>query len=650
MIQIKIGSAPGNNILLNHPSVSPFHLEIVRDDNGNFLLTDLNTMYGTTVNGYRIQGMVQLRATDIVKAGELVLPWNSYFLYQAPVAAAPNFYTPPAAITQQPAYNNPVNTPVKPRSTKKILMFVGGGALAAILILIALVYFYTRPSYAHLKLIPSDAFIITSVNFRSIAGKIDLDKMQELDFYRSIKKEAQGESSALSKAMSDPMSSGIDIFSQPYAFVTVENAEYARYTGGIVFAVKSESNFRDFILRLAKDDETIKQSDEFSLIRLDNGSCIAWDNNAGIILFSDRSKSRSENYCRTLFEQSEKESIRSIESFNKFKEANYDIGFYLNYDALRGIKGITIPAYMNGSASMATITFNEGKISYTSEYLASDKDTNAAQSFLGKKGINTTLKAAIPGKSYGLVSGSFDMNEIYKYMDKEKGMRKVMDEIAGNMMMDRKKLPGVLTGEFFFSLADVKEMPVSRMDYNYNYELDTYEFIQKTDTTLMPAYIFGVTVKDVTQIEAMLGRMELKDTLNGVRYWPNYRRGNYYFMHSGANYYLTNDLSLAASLSGGKAPVQVNEPMASLISNDPVYSYFNLNLSKYPDALPVYLEDKMGRRDFADFETVMNMFDYAELIGDGTKQTLDIYLVDKKQNCLNTFLQTGNELYLNHKN
>src|ERR1044071_4957160 len=146
MVQIKIGSAPSNNVVLAHPTVPPFHLEIVQDDNGNFLLTDLNSLYGTTVNGYRIQGMVQLRPTDIVKAGELVLPWNSYFLYQAPpVNPGVNPY-PPAGTTQNP-YANPSAAPPepeKPRNKKKIFMFVGGGVLALLLVIAAAIYLYTR--------------------------------------------------------------------------------------------------------------------------------------------------------------------------------------------------------------------------------------------------------------------------------------------------------------------------------------------------------------------------------------------------------------------------------------------------------------------------------------------------------------------------
>jgi hypothetical protein len=648
MIQIKIGSAPANNVVLTHPSVSPFHLEIVQDDQGNFLLTDLNSVYGTTVNGYRIQGMVQLRKTDIVKAGELVLPWTSYFAYQGNENPAPNYIPPVTENFATPNYTSPVSPPAppeKPKNKKKLLLFIGGGVLLALLGIVALIYMYTRPSHAHLKLIPSNAFIVVSADLKGIAGKIDLEKMKKLEFFQDMKDQAHDRSDVLSKALSDPFSSGVDVFSQPYAFMTIENKDYMRFTGGIVFAIKNESNFSKFISKISHDEE-IKQSDKFKIVTMDEGSCVAWNDDAGIILFSDKSHTRTKNYCKNLFEQDEKESILSIESFTKFRDAKYDIGFFLNYDAFHSIPGFSLPTSMRGGSSMATINFNDGKLSYTNEYFMS-ADSSSSKGMLGKKGINDALKSTIPGKSYGIASVSLDLLELYKYMDKDARMADVLDDMARNFNMDRKKLPGILTGDFYVSLADVKPLIIPRMRFEYDYETDHYGYVESKDTMLMPSYIVAGTVKDVPAFEGILARWEGKDTTNGIRFWTTYRQGNYYLAKNASNYFFTDDFSLAESLSRGKAATQVSGNMAALISNDPVYSYFNLNMSKYPATVPQYLEENMGHRDFNDFETFMDMFDYTELTGDGTKQTLDVYFVDKG-NCLNTFINTGNEMYLNH--
>ncbi|MDQ3110275.1 MAG: DUF4836 family protein, partial [Bacteroidota bacterium] len=636
-----------------HPSVAPFHLEILQDNQGDFLLTDLNSLYGTTVNGYRIQGMVQLRPTDIVKAGEIMLPWNNYFLYQPPVHPTMNPYPPTGGSFQNPAYAATAAIPVssyeprKPMNKKKLFMIIGGSGFAVLLCIAAIIYFYTRPSFAHLKLIPSEAFIVASIDIKGIAEKVDLEKMQRLDFFTDMKREARGNSDALSQVMSDPMSSGIDIFSQPYGFVCVENDDRLRFTGGVAFAIKNEDDFRIFISRLSQD-ESIKQSENYSILRIQDGIVVAWNDDAAVFIFSDKSKTRTENYCRSLFEQSEKESILSFASFNIFKEAQYDIGFFVNYDALKNLPGVTLPSYLSGSTSMATISFNDGKLSYSNEYFPSASAPNATQNILGKKGINDALKATIPGKSYGIASLSVDMNELFNYMDKNPDMSENIQRMADRLELDRKQLAGIFSGDFYGSLSDVKPMPVTRMDYHYNYDQHRYTYEETTDTLLRPSYVFGATVKNKTILDTIIARSNPSDTLHGIRFFRSYRNGNTYVATNGMNYFITNDYPLAISLSQGKPGVAVSGPMAALISNDPVYSYFNLKLEKYPPALSLYMEDEMGKRDFNDFETVISIFDYAELTGDGVKQNLDIYFVGK-DNCLNTFLATANKLYLNHQ-
>lgn len=76
---LTIGRSPENNIVINDTRVSRIHLQIVQDDNGNYSVVDLNSANGTFVNGQRIMGEFYLQATDTVKIGDTVLPWQSYF-------------------------------------------------------------------------------------------------------------------------------------------------------------------------------------------------------------------------------------------------------------------------------------------------------------------------------------------------------------------------------------------------------------------------------------------------------------------------------------------------------------------------------------------------------------------------------------------
>jgi pSer/pThr/pTyr-binding forkhead associated (FHA) protein len=76
---IKIGRGEKNDIVLKDPSISRKHLELFRDEEGNVFITDLNSSNGTRINGKRLKDSLKLSSNDIVKAGNVLLPWKNYF-------------------------------------------------------------------------------------------------------------------------------------------------------------------------------------------------------------------------------------------------------------------------------------------------------------------------------------------------------------------------------------------------------------------------------------------------------------------------------------------------------------------------------------------------------------------------------------------
>ncbi len=77
---IKIGHSSNNDIVINDPTVSRTHCQIIQDDYGVFRLIDINSTNGTFVNGIRRQGEITLNRGDIIRIGNTTLPWESYFL------------------------------------------------------------------------------------------------------------------------------------------------------------------------------------------------------------------------------------------------------------------------------------------------------------------------------------------------------------------------------------------------------------------------------------------------------------------------------------------------------------------------------------------------------------------------------------------
>ena len=97
---LKIGRACDNDIVINDPFVSDHHCQIIRDAYNNFTLIDNGSKNGTTINGVKRSGKIELRGEDIVRIGNTTLPWRQYFLSVPP---QPVVGVPGGSGTQIPA-------------------------------------------------------------------------------------------------------------------------------------------------------------------------------------------------------------------------------------------------------------------------------------------------------------------------------------------------------------------------------------------------------------------------------------------------------------------------------------------------------------------------------------------------------------------
>ncbi len=76
---IKVGRGEDNDVVLNDPTISKYHLEIFVDVEGNVFLTDLQSKFGTKINGSLINDSVELNPFDKVTIGdEIPFNWKKY--------------------------------------------------------------------------------------------------------------------------------------------------------------------------------------------------------------------------------------------------------------------------------------------------------------------------------------------------------------------------------------------------------------------------------------------------------------------------------------------------------------------------------------------------------------------------------------------
>ncbi len=122
---IRIGRGQNNDVFINDPAVSLNHCEISQDDNGEFRVTDLNSINGTYVNDTMLlKPNTLLRSGDVVRIGTTTLPWLDYFLPPTPYPAS---------------YQQPYQRPVPPAPAPRVRSKNGMGTAGFVLSLLALV-------------------------------------------------------------------------------------------------------------------------------------------------------------------------------------------------------------------------------------------------------------------------------------------------------------------------------------------------------------------------------------------------------------------------------------------------------------------------------------------------------------------------------
>ena len=78
MKTITIGRSNTNDIVINESFVSAKHFAITLDNQNRYFLHDFNSTNGTFVNGQKVE-QAYLNMNDIVRIGDLIIPWQSYF-------------------------------------------------------------------------------------------------------------------------------------------------------------------------------------------------------------------------------------------------------------------------------------------------------------------------------------------------------------------------------------------------------------------------------------------------------------------------------------------------------------------------------------------------------------------------------------------
>ena len=116
-----LGRGPNNDIVFADPEISRQHTQIIREDEGEYIIKDLGSTNGSFVNGRRVAGSAPLHHGDTINLGESIvltfyMPGGTFYDDdETPTAEVMIQPAPPTAFsTASPA---PLPTPLSTKSS-----------------------------------------------------------------------------------------------------------------------------------------------------------------------------------------------------------------------------------------------------------------------------------------------------------------------------------------------------------------------------------------------------------------------------------------------------------------------------------------------------------------------------------------------------
>lgn len=241
---ITFGRNDNNDVIINDQFVGRNHCQIVEND-GKFLVVDLNSTNGTFVNGKRITGQQPLSMSDEIRIGQTTLNWQTYFRQSS--APSP---TPDPIPSPEPS--------PKGGSKQKTIVIICIALVLAIGGIIA--YFLLQPSTKHASVLPRDMMAVMSVNPRALLKQTGVTQNDLSRLMGKLETEVFNNRVNMN-------SSGIKYSAPSYAFIENVDIRMENASWGLVLPLSNQQQFRDFVLNvIERSAMALRTSDNIQYI------------------------------------------------------------------------------------------------------------------------------------------------------------------------------------------------------------------------------------------------------------------------------------------------------------------------------------------------------------------------------------------------
>ena len=457
-----------------------------------------------------------------------------------------------------------------------------------------------------LNVIPKDTGAVSVVDMYSLYKKGNLKDIEELSFFKTIRKEIRNEDKRIARFIDDlmenPKSTGVDFTEDLFMFYVNEAEDEQYFCMSLDIANQEDfSKFIEALLDKSKIEYNLEKEALYKYILIEKEEAIAWDNGKAIFLMAQNRASRKnlDLEIETLFELKESKQITVNKQFTDFYKEKKDVSFWFSSNVLATMQqfkqiqqrlGIDI----SDNYMTAHLNFDDEKINLNTKLFLNDEFTEKMQKHnIWNVNFNTKTLDYLPKESLANTSVAIDLLAYYELMKSEENLDQLERSFKQNLGFGLEEFMGSFKGSVVLSLTDFKEAEHSNNNYG------------KTTTLPIIGMVFDLNTDKY-----------LKILLDQIPASSLQKRDGYYKVETGATYdaylafdkgfclFTTDKKSIKAFKDGGlKNSSLANSDKSANFSNSGYYTFINLDYNDYPKEIKKEINKMQSSKERELFNT-----------------------------------------------
>ncbi len=542
-----------------------------------------------------------------------------------------------------------------------------GGLLVALVGVSAGVYFYFRGSEKHLQLIPKNAMIVGSIDYKSLMDKADAGKLKDLEWFKAYQKTKDDafkseKDKNIKEVFDNPLSCGINIMSDLFYYA----APFEESTiGALVFDINSDSKFEATVKKLAPESK-IESGKGYKAIYQGRSAALGWNSTGGIFVFIknrnydyDTPDSTAQHFLAASFARTKEESILSNKYFQEYNKGKKDLSLFMNFGELANfstkMSDDPMTAMLTGSLSgqlkdmysWMNLDFQDNRILLTTQTRSDNPDFEKL-AILKKDGISDVHAKCITSKDvYAMVAIAVDPAKLFEYYEKVPTIKDGIGTAATLIGMNSDELKKLFGGEFSIALVDFKAQeapPVSEATATASSEeakdseyesLDEYYEPRRDplDDFPIPVFTCNFTSNNKEGLKTLIEKYMPKGEAPYYSF-PVSSKMTLYMVENKNGFTIMNDVTLADAIAKNGTLAELPANVKGLVNGKASAFYMDMNVDHYPLALRTSMSNTMGEANYKAFNDYMKLFKDVTGSGSQTSSELALNLNEGKGNSL----------------